>query len=76
MIEFSGNVAQVRNAFHTEIHHYLVAGERRMANASDTQIPAALAPVLTGVVSLQNFSLPLLIFALSSPSTVQRPQMK
>jgi hypothetical protein len=26
-----------------------------MANASDTQIPAALAPVVTGAVSLQNF---------------------
>ena len=55
VIEFSGNVAQVRNAFHTEIHQYLVKGETHMANASDPQIPAALAPVVAGVVSLHNF---------------------
>ncbi len=55
VIEFSGNVAQVRNAFHTEIHQYQVKGETHMANASDPQIPAALAPVVAGVVSLHNF---------------------
>ena len=54
-IEFSGNVAQVRNAFHTEIHHYVIDGEDHMANASDPQIPVALAPVVAGVVSLHNF---------------------
>lgn len=54
-IEFSGNVAQVRVAFHTEIHHYLVAGESHMANATDPQIPAALSPVIVGIVSLHNF---------------------
>jgi hypothetical protein len=55
VIEFSGNAAQVRSAFHTEIHKYLVNGEARMANASDPQIPAALAPVVVGPVSLNNF---------------------
>jgi pro-kumamolisin-like protein/Big-like domain-containing protein len=55
VIEFSGNVAQVRNAFHTEIHKYVVNGEAHMANASDPQIPAALAPVVAGPVSLNNF---------------------
>jgi len=38
-IEFSGNVAQVRNAFHTEIHQFNVNGESRQANLSDPQIP-------------------------------------
>ena len=55
LIEFSGNAAQVRSAFHTEIHKYLVNGEARMANASDPEIPAALAPVVVGPVSLNNF---------------------
>lgn len=54
-IEFSGSAAQVRSAFHTEIHKYLVNGETRLANASDPQIPAALAPVVAGPVSLNNF---------------------
>jgi Pro-kumamolisin, activation domain/Bacterial Ig-like domain (group 3) len=55
VIEFSGNVAQVRNAFHTEIHQYVVKGESHLANVTDPQIPAALAPVIAGVVSLNNF---------------------
>ncbi len=54
-IEFSGNVGQVRNAFHTDIHSFLVHGEQHVANVSDPQIPAALAPVLAGVMGLHNF---------------------
>ena len=54
-IEFSGNVGQVRNAFHTEIHQLSVNGENHVANMSDPQIPAALAPAVAGVVSLHNF---------------------
>src|SRR5437879_9003095 len=55
VIEFSGNVAQVRNAFHTEIHRFNVNGEARQANVADPQIPAALTSVVAGVVSLHNF---------------------
>ena len=54
-IEFSGNVAQVRSAFHTEIHQFNVNGESRQANLSDPQIPTALTPVVAGIVSLHNF---------------------
>ncbi len=55
VIEFSGNVAQIRNAFHTQIRRFSVDGQERIANATDPQIPAALAPVVAGVVSLHNF---------------------
>jgi subtilase family serine protease len=55
IIEFSGNVAQVRNAFHTEMHRFAVNNEEHFANVSDPQIPAALRPVVAGVVSLHNF---------------------
>jgi Pro-kumamolisin, activation domain/Bacterial Ig-like domain (group 3) len=55
-IEFSGNAGQVRNAFHTEIHNFLVSGKVHQANVSDPQIPAALAPVVAGIASLNNFS--------------------
>jgi hypothetical protein len=54
-IEFSGNVGQMREAFHTDIHKFMVRGEARNANVSDPQIPAALAPVVKGVVGLTNF---------------------
>ncbi len=55
VVEFSGTAGQVRNAFHTEIHRYVVNGEQHFANNSDPQIPAALAPVVAGPVSLHNF---------------------
>jgi subtilase family serine protease len=54
-IEFTGSVAQLRAAFHTQIHKYAVNGETHYANANDPQIPAALAPVVGGFVSLNNF---------------------
>ncbi|HEV3420818.1 MAG TPA: Ig-like domain repeat protein [Candidatus Acidoferrum sp.] len=55
VIEFSGTAGQVQRAFGTAIHNYQVKGKLYSANASDPQIPAALAPVVTGVVSLHNF---------------------
>jgi len=54
-IDFSGNAGQVREALHTEIHNLEVAGKRHFANVSDPEIPAALLPAVTGVVSLHNF---------------------
>jgi subtilase family serine protease len=55
VIEFSGTVAQVQAAFGTAIHNFQVDGKTYVANANDPQIPAALAPVITGIVSLNNF---------------------
>ncbi|MGO9776743.1 MAG: protease pro-enzyme activation domain-containing protein [Terracidiphilus sp.] len=55
LIDFSGSAAQVREAFGIEIHGYLVNGVRHIANDSDPRIPAALAPVVAGVVSLHDF---------------------
>ena len=54
-IEFSGNIAQVRNAFQTEIHRFVAHGKEHFANVSNPQIPAALAPVVAGIRSLHNF---------------------
>src|SRR5713101_5766776 len=55
VVEFSGNVGQVRKAFGTEIRNFNVKGEDHFANVSDPEIPAALAPVVRGVVALHNF---------------------
>jgi hypothetical protein len=55
IVVFSGTVAEVQLAFHTEIHRYVVNGEEYWANASDPQIPVALEPVVAGLVSLHNF---------------------
>ncbi len=56
VIDFSGNASQVQEAFHTQIHYFQVNGKMYVANASDPQIPAALAPAIVGVVSLNNFA--------------------
>jgi subtilase family serine protease len=56
VIEFSGTAAQVQEAFHTSIRHYQVSGKDHWANATDPQIPAALASVVVGVKSLHNFT--------------------
>jgi hypothetical protein len=57
-IEFSGTVAQVQAAFHIEMHDYLVDGVRHIANDRDPQIPRALAPVVVGIASLNDFRPP------------------
>jgi subtilase family serine protease len=54
-IEFSGTADIVSSTFHTQIHSYLVKGEQHYANASDPKIPAAITPVVAGVLSLHNF---------------------
>jgi len=55
VIDFSGNAGEVREAFRTEIHNLEVKGAAHIANMSDPQIPAALAPAVVGVVSLHDF---------------------
>ena len=52
---FSGTARQVEAAFRTEIHEYRVNGAIHRANARDIEIPAALAAVIGGVVSLHDF---------------------
>jgi hypothetical protein len=54
-IEFSGSARQVENAFHTEMHNYLVNGERHIANSVDISLPQAMTPVAQGVLSLHDF---------------------
>lgn len=55
LIDFSGNAAQVREAFHTELHNLEVNGEKHIANTTDPEVPAALASAIHGIVSLNDF---------------------
>jgi subtilase family serine protease len=54
-INFSGTVAQVERAFHTEMRKYSVDGEVHHANATPPAIPRALEGAVKGVVSLHDF---------------------
>jgi subtilase family serine protease len=54
-IRFGGTAGQVQSAFHTEIHNLVVKGVPHIANMSDPQIPAALAPAIVGIKQLHDF---------------------
>ena len=52
-VEFSGTVAQVEQTFHAQIHTVTIAsGETRAVLEGDVSVPAALQPVIAGLVSL------------------------
>ena len=55
ILVFSGTHAQLKAAFHTEIHSYKLNGQTYYANVKDPQIPAAFANVVSGFSSLNNF---------------------
>ncbi len=55
LIDFSGTAGQVQAALKTEIHRLSVNGKDHVANMSDPQIPEALAPAVSGIVSLHDF---------------------
>ena len=72
VIEFSGNAGLVRQVLGTEIHKFHVKDADYWANASDPKIPAALAPVVAGIASLNNFPRKHLNM---SPPIKSRPKM-
>ena len=54
-IEFSGTAGQIESAFATRIHSFQLDGVNHVANVTDPQIPAALAPVVAGISPLNDF---------------------
>jgi subtilase family serine protease len=57
---FSGTAAQAERAFRTPIRRFEIDGEAYQANLEDPSIPAALADVVAGVVSLHDIPHPAL----------------
>ncbi len=54
-ISFSGGVRQVESAFGTEIHNYVVGGEKHFANATAPSVPAAIAGYVRAIRGLDDF---------------------
>ncbi len=52
MIDFGGTAGQIREAFHTQLHYVSIEGGKFPALKQDPQIPAALAPVVSGIMGL------------------------
>jgi subtilase family serine protease len=52
IVEFSGTVGQLQQAFGTQIHRLSAQGKVTLANVTELQIPRALAPVISGLVNL------------------------
>jgi subtilase family serine protease len=57
-IRFSGTAVAVETAFGTEIHSYQEGNAKRISNSTELSIPRALAPVVSGVLSVNNFEKP------------------
>ncbi len=55
-IEITGTVGQVESAFQTSLHSYQIGGRQYWSNATDPQIPQALAPAVAGLASLNNLT--------------------
>ncbi len=54
-VSFSGSASQFHDAFHTSIHALAWHGEKHFANTSAPSIPMALAPVVAGILGLDDF---------------------
>ena len=54
-ISFSGTASQVEAALHTQIHRYQVGAEIHFANATDLSLPAAIEPLVAGIMGLHDF---------------------
>jgi subtilase family serine protease len=54
-VSFTGSVRRIESVFGTEIHKYLVTGERHFANATEVQVPGALQEVILAVRNLDDF---------------------
>lgn len=54
-LDISGTARAVRSAFGTPLHNLSANGVAHTANLQEPSIPAALAPVVSGVVSLNDF---------------------
>ena len=52
---WAGTAGRVAQASHTEISRYRINGEDHYANASDPYIILALAPIVSGFRSLNDF---------------------
>jgi trimeric autotransporter adhesin len=54
-ILFSGTAGGLANAFHTSIHSYRAGQQLHFGNATDPEVPTALAPVIAGVSPMNDF---------------------
>ena len=54
LIYFSGSAAQVDEAFHSPLHRFLSAAGEHIAPTRDPEIPASLAAIVSGIVSLHD----------------------
>ena len=55
LVGFTGTVAKLEESFGTEMHNYLVGGERHFSNSTEISIPAAFGSVVAGLASLNDF---------------------
>ncbi len=55
LIRFSGTVGQVEQAFQTQMHFYMVEGEKHFAPATTLSVPSAIAGSVATIANLDDF---------------------
>ena len=56
VLHFSGTIGQLEGAFHVQMHYFLMPnGETHVSNDRDITVPTALATVIGGVPTLNDF---------------------
>jgi subtilase family serine protease len=70
-IEFTGTAGLLEKAFHTSIHSYLSNGNQFYANTQEPTIPAALAPVVSGIAHLSTVR-PKPLYIAGNPGQINR----
>jgi uncharacterized protein (TIGR03437 family) len=69
-ISFAGPADRVSKALHTSIHAYEIDGAARFGNATDPQVPEAIADLVAGFAGLNNFKPKPRAHILASTATV------
>ena len=54
-LSFSGTAGQVEAALHTRLHRFRMGAEIHFANAGDLALPAAVEPMVAGILGLDDF---------------------
>ena len=67
-VAVNGDASRIETAFRTEIHQYLVKGDRHFANSTQPSVPAALAGVVAGIRGLNDFRMKPANLKLKEPS--------
>lgn len=73
LVDAVGTVGQLEQAFQIQMNHYQLDGRDFFATANDVSVPAAIAPMIAGVIGLDNLAQMHPQFASQAPADTHSP---